>query len=303
MDWQTTPFVFPILFGTALSALLCAVGLVSLRRDGWRPSVGAFVVLSAAVVVWTAAAAVKLLSLDPAIKLFAYKFLHIGASAVPPAWLAFTVSFTGREEWLQPRLLAAVSVPPVVFVSLLFLDPGTLVIADTRVVTTGGVETLEVDSGPLHTLLGRAYNLALVLVASTVVLAELWRRGRTYLPVATTILLATLVPLVVIGLEAFEVQPVGGRGVNVVPVSAAVSAALIGVATFRYGVLDLVPLAYRTVVESTPDGLVVVDADGTVRHANRPARRLLGLDADPTGRSAATVLPAAVRGDVGGEER
>ena len=86
MDWQTTPFVFPILFGTALSALLCAVGLVSLRRDGWRPSVGAFVVLSAAVVVWTAAAAVELLSPDPAIKLFAYKVLPTGASAAPPAW-------------------------------------------------------------------------------------------------------------------------------------------------------------------------------------------------------------------------
>jgi PAS domain S-box-containing protein len=292
MEWQTTPFVFPTLFGTVLAVVLFVYGVGYLRREGWRPSVGAFVVFNAAVTVWTAGAAVKLLALDPATKLLFYKILHVGAATVPPTWLVFALAFTDRSEWLRPSVLTAAYLVPATFLTLLFLEPGSLVIAGTSTVTTNGVTTLEVSSGPLHTLLGRAFNLVVVVFASGLIVQELFRRGRGYLPVALLVLAGTLVPLSVIGFETFDVPPVGGRGVNYVPVSAAISAGLLGIATFRYRILDLVPLAYRTVAESTPDGVVVVDAEGTVRNANTPARTLLGLDGDPTGRPAETVLPS-----------
>jgi len=64
-----------------------------------------------------------------------------------------------------------------------------------------------------------------------------------------------------------------------------------GIATFRYQ-LHLPPIAYSTVVERSPDGVLVLDSAERIVHANETAYSLLGLSASIVGQPAHAELPA-----------
>jgi signal transduction histidine kinase len=290
MSWQHTIYVYPIVFSTLL-ALGMGVHAARIRRRSDREqTLLLFAALSLAVAVWTGFAALKLASTDPGVKLLAYRLLHVGSSATAPLLLLFVIWYTDRRHWIRPSVVAGLFAVPAAFVTLLFLDPGTLVIADRRVIDVGGVAVQRTDTGPAHVVLSAVYTRVLGAATLGLIGLELYRQGRSYLPQATLLTIAILTPVTVGLLTEAGVPPFDLDSVNYVPASTAISVAALGVAVWRYELLDLPPIAYRTAVRYAPDGVIVLDTDHRIVHANPRAETLLGGDSPIRGEQIASVL-------------
>jgi PAS domain S-box-containing protein len=99
-----------------------------------------------------------------------------------------------------------------------------------------------------------------------------------------------LIPLLGHTVYLARVYPV--PGLDLTPFSFGLSAVLLATGLFRFGLLDLQPIATREVLNYLSDGVVVLDAAGRVMDLNPAARRVLGLDDDAVGRPAPAILQA-----------
>ncbi|WP_245549719.1 histidine kinase N-terminal 7TM domain-containing protein [Natronococcus occultus] len=262
-----------------------------MRRDGRSPTLLAFAAMAVAIAIWTGFSALKLLSTDPTVQYRSYLLLHAGSAAVGPLLLLFALAYTDRIRWLTPRVVGGVFVVPVAFLALLVTNPADVAIIDTRVVDANGLVVWRADRGPAHVALSFVYAALMAVLTLAVVFDELRRTNRSYYPQAILLTIAVVAPIAASFLTAAGVPPFGREDVNLVPATAGLSVAALGVATFRYRLLELPPIAYTTAMRDSPDGVLVVDADERVVHANESVGRLLGASSGAVGEAVDTVLP------------
>lgn len=308
--WQHTIYAYPILFAAALSLFLAAYALAYRRRVGReRPkddsTLLAFAAMNVAIAVWTGFSALKLFSVDPDLQFQAYRLLYFGSSSVGPLLLLFVLAYTDRTRWVNSRVAAGLFAVPIVFWILLFTNPHDVVIAGTRIVDVDGVVVLRTTTGPAHVALSFTYAALIAVVTLALVAVEGIRRGRPYLPQTILLGVAIAAPIVTSALTSANVPPFTVDAVNYVPVSTAVSSLALGVATFRYRFLDLRPIAYRTIVDDSPDGVIVLDAAGRVVHVNATVASLLGEAAPMVGErldDRGSLVPVAEMLNAGAED-
>ena len=289
MDWQHTAHVYPMLIGGFVSAVLAAYGAAYARRRGRRTVVLSFVGLNVAIAVWTIVTAVKVLSLDPAVKLLAFKLFHVGSTFASPLFFVFALAYTDRTEWLTRPTLAALFAVPSLTLLLLFVNPNSVAVIDWQLIASSGVTTIEVRAGPAS-VLRIAYGLVLDLFAIGLILQYAVRSGWDDRKQAAFLLLGIVPPAVVVYLELADIYPPDGVGVNLLPASLAFTAVSFGVAVFRYKLFGALPLAYRTTVEHSPTGIVVLDEDERIAYRNAAAESLFG-HASAVGEAAESVVP------------
>ncbi|QOS13689.1 sensor box histidine kinase (plasmid) [Haloferax gibbonsii] len=275
MGWQYTVFALPTLFAMITSALLGVYSLRHMRLHGRSSDLGAFFAVNVGLVLWTGFSALKLLQTDPSLKLLFYRFLYFGVAPLGALALLFTLLHTDRIRRVTPGVVAALMAVPVVFLALLFANPHDLAIEGTRLVETNGVVVMRVDVGLGHVVLQLLYNAVLSVLAVALILYEAVRLGRPYIPQAVLVSVGLAAPFVFVACTTFGIPPFSSDGVNLVPTSAAVTSAAIGVALFRYRFLDLPPIAYTTAMEESPDGVFVLDADERIVHVNDRGAALL----------------------------
>ncbi|ELY56169.1 hypothetical protein C491_14517 [Natronococcus amylolyticus DSM 10524] len=251
----------------------------------------AFAAMTGAIAIWTGFSALKLLSTDPTVQFRSYQLLHVGSAAVGPLLLLFALAYTDRSRWLTRSLSVGVFVVPVAFVALLFTNPYDVAIIDTRIVDADGLVVWRADRGPAHVALSFVYAALMAALTLAVVLYESVRTDRTYYPQAALLTVAVVAPIGASFLTIAGVPPFGREGVNLVPAAAGLSVAALGIATFRYRLLDLPPIAYTTAMRNSPDGVLVLDSNGRVVHSNESVGQLLGVSPPFTGKPVDAVLP------------
>ena len=285
MSWQHTIYVYPILFTTVVSLFLAVYASQYSRHHGRKATVLIFAAMNVAIALWTGFSAIKLLSTDPAVQFQAYRLLYFGSSSVGPLLLLFVMAYTDHTWWLRRPIILGVFVVPITFWLLLFTNPYDIVIVDIRVIETEGLTIMRTTTGPAHVALSFIYAAIIAIVTLGVIGFETLRRGRSFLPQAALLALAIVTPMLVSLLTSAGVPPFGQDNVNFVPASTIVSSGAIGFATFRYRLLDLQPIAYRTVVDNSPDGVLVLNQDERVVHTNETIRSLLGSETPGVGES------------------
>jgi signal transduction histidine kinase len=290
MEWQHTVYMYPMLLSAVISMVLVAYGTAHVYRNGGRPVTLAFVGLNVSIAIWTSLTAFKVLSTDPAVKLLAFKAFHVGSTFASPMFLVFALAYTDNDEWLSRRTLAVIFTLPVLTLLALFFNPNSIGILDWELITRDGVTTLEVQSGPAS-IVRIAYGLVLDLLAVGVIGWYALRAGWSSRNQVASLLVGIVPPAVVIYLELTDVYPPGGVGVNLVPASLAFTSLGFGIAVFRYKLFDIRPLGYRTAVEQSPNGIVILDEDETVRYANETASESLEREPLSIGERAEVAVP------------
>lgn len=240
----------------------------------WRqrdfPGLLSFFVMQVALVAWIACYLGEQLDPDRATLWFALKFLPI--SLVAPSWFLFSLVYT--KVWTQPLrawylvYLWAATIP---FVTLTNDHHHWFF---REIVMRNELVGL---NGPLF-LFHVSWNYLLLTSTAGLLLYHALRSSRRGTTV--TLLVAGMIPWGGSILNEFTKDPVSGQAllpVNPTLPAFIISTLIFGWVVFRQRLLDPRPLARDRLFTVLQDGLVVLDAEGSVADVNDPARRLLGL--------------------------
>lgn len=264
METQSGLYVVLLLLATLASALTARVAWRRRTVDSAYP----FLIFALGMVVWSLAYAVHWWVSAPAAKLFWLNVTLIGVFIVPSAFFVFTLVYTGRQHWLAGRRWLLFLVEPLVMLALVLTDRW-------HNLFHGGLRTPEVsvlfDGGPAFWV-NVVYSYGMLMLGLVFLVQALGSQA-VFRRQAALVLLAALLPFLsnIVSLLGMEPLP----GLDMTPISFTVSGLILTVSVYRAGLLNIVPVARRQVIEQLGEGMLVVDSQHRIIDANRAAYELL----------------------------
>ncbi|MBC8076229.1 MAG: PAS domain S-box protein, partial [Chloroflexales bacterium] len=248
-------------------------------------------VMDIALAVWALAYAAELMQPSFAAKVLCTKLVYVGVVLTPLAWFLFAARFTGSDGWLTRRTLVLLALVPLITLCLVWTNEAHgLVWSELRLATVQGVSTLDSRYGPWF-FVHAAFSYLLLLAGSLLILRSLLYAGHIQRRQSLVLLVGVVAPWVGNALHLLRLSPI--YPLDLTPFMFGVSALSFGWSLVRLRMLDVVPVAYNTVVVSMDDALIVLDEQGRVANMNPAAERLLGQSAaKATGQPARQVLAA-----------
>jgi signal transduction histidine kinase len=297
----STPYVASLLAVAGVASLVAAIAWH--RQARLRVP---FAGVCLAIAVWTAAHAVQYTVSTPAAFWFWKRVEWLGAFALPPLWLVFTMLYTGRDRHLTRLTVPLLFVLPVVNLALLFPNPTAnplLTIASTDV--TGAVPVVEGSYDPfwwVHIV----YAYGLTMVGSGLVFALLASSPQLYRGRALALATAGLAPIAGSVATILGLRPV--EGLVLTPFAFGVTVVALAYVLLDRELLETLPVSNAVTNEAyvgeMSEGLIVVDESGAVVDHNDAAAPVFDVG-DPSGRQLSAACPAlaAVVEAPGGEDR
>jgi PAS domain S-box-containing protein len=287
MTWQYNPFVWlPVLVAAlAVWQALCAWRYRLLR--GGRAYWGLMVFGAAWALIYA-------LQLSSANAEAAYLWLRLGmvaASAQPPLWLLITLHYTGHEHWItRGRGLAVYAIPIASALLLLFAPAWPLVAQRIWMTHTTGFGVIHVTPGPWFWL-QMAYSYLLIGLVSALLARHMRQLPPTYRRQPLMLL------GVIVGMLVLNLLNIGGLlpfvPINLANLFSALGFILFTWSIYRYRVLNVRPIARERIIEGMADGMLVLDADGTIADLNPAAGWILAVTPEQAmARPASRVLTA-----------
>jgi diguanylate cyclase (GGDEF)-like protein len=197
-----------------------------------------------------------------------FRLMFLGMVATSPAFLAFTLEYTGHGPRTRSWLYALLALEPLLLLMLIW-NPGTahLVFGEWRGQPDDGR-----FAGTAYFWLHALYNYALTLFALGLLVRHYRREAAVYRSQLGLMFAGALVPTAVSMLSLSGAAP---YSLDLTPVGFAVGSALLAYAAFRYRLLELVPIARRLVVENMADGIVMLDKSGRILDFNPAAQHIV----------------------------
>ncbi len=285
MNWQYTPYVFPLLIATAISTWLA---FYSWKR---RSTVGAmpFALLMLAVAGWSLGYTLELGGADLPTQVFWAKVEYLGIVVVPTAWLAFVIQYTGRGRWLTSRNVAVLTIEPLVVLLLVWTNEWHgLYWSDIGLDTSGSFPVLNFGRSMLfwvHT----AYSYLLLLLGTFLLVQAFIRSPHLYRGQAGVLLIGALAPWVGNAVYILDLNPF--FHLDLTPFAFTLTGLTVAWGLFRFRLFDIVPMARSAVVYSMSDGMVALDLQNRIVDLNPAAEKIMGWQASEViGQSATRVL-------------
>jgi PAS domain S-box-containing protein len=286
ISWLSSLIVLLLLATTSISI---ALAFYAWRR---RPAAGMapYAVLMFAVGAYSLGYACELASTDLASKIFWIKVQTIAVVIIPVAWLAFTLEFTGRAKWLTRRNLILLMIVPAIMVLLTWTtESHNLIWSDVVLVGTDGILPTPVLTLEVGGWLYGAYDALLTLLGMGFLFLAFLRSSYPYRGQFGILLLAALLPSLGDAISTFILAPFSFF--DITPLAFTLTGMLMAWGLFRYRLLDIVPVARDTVIESMGDGVIVLDAQNRIVDLNPSARNIIGCkDSDAIGQPVEQIL-------------
>ncbi|NPV62098.1 MAG: PAS domain-containing protein [Methanotrichaceae archaeon] len=282
----------PALYYLVLLAL-SALASAAIAAFCWtrRSSLGTkpFIVLMVAVSFWSFCDLMRLLSSDYSTMVFWDKMSYLGIVLVGPSWLAFCLQYTKRDGQLNRRNLALLSIVPLVTLVLVFFNEQFgLIWTDLTVVDLGQFRDLAHGHGPWFWV-NVAYSYLLILTGTILLFQYALRSSSLYRNQAKVLALGAAIPLISNALYVAGVSPFYPLDMTTLAFSLTGLVAAWGM--FHFKLLDIVPVAYDSVVSSMADGVVITDAKNRVADINPAALKMSGLPSQEIIGRPADLLP------------
>ncbi len=272
MQWLTNPYVFPML---AAGLIGLALAFFIFRR---RKVVGALPLLGMilSVTEWALAYTFELAGRDLGWQVFWAKVEYFGIVSVSVMVLIFALQYAQMTKWLTRRNLLLLWIFPVVCLILVWTNQFHGLIW-TRIGQEdfGTYRLLTLGHGPFFWLL-IAYSYAMLLSGSLI----LFRRAATgwaeFTFQAVFIILGVMVSWLGNFLYITGLNPV--PQLDWTPLGLILSGVLFSVAVFRFGMLDIMPIAGEAILESLDDVVIVMNAQDLIVYVNQAFEYYLGVN-------------------------
>src|SRR5215218_1254815 len=268
MSWHWSGISLLLLAGAGYLTA-CAVYVWRYRRG---PTAASLVVVLAALAQWGVASAGALAAGDPAIERVFCDLKYVGLVVLAPAAIVFVLQYAGFLRRPRPVLLGLLALEPVVVLVVLAI-PATRHLFQTCLPSPAPSAAPMVRYGPLFWVHFVYFNAATWLCLAALV-ETMARTSRPYYRQSALLLGSLALPL---GANLLTVLNFGPFGRVDLPAFAfLLTVVLLGLAVFRFRLLDLRPIARGRIFQTIGDGVVVLDLGGKVVDANLAAERLLG---------------------------
>jgi PAS domain S-box-containing protein len=271
--WQKTPYTTPLLVTVAIGVVLAFYIWQRHRETAARTAV---IVLLAGT-GWILLNVFELGSTNLETKIFWSKLMFPAGIILSMGWFIFMLQYTGRDKWLTYRSIVVLNIESVFTLLLVFTneDHG-LIWSSVSLVSKESYVSSQYIHGPwywVHTI-----YLYFVVLAGTILLIQmLIRSQRFYRWQVIALLLVVFFPalqhvLYLLGLDLLT---------RVIVIVLAFPAATIAMAwsIFRFRAGDVVPVAWRAVIDGMSDSVMVLDPQNCIMDVNPSAQYLVGCSA------------------------
>ena len=253
-----------------LSGGACAVfGWYVSRRPGAVGSVGLTAVLACAA-VWGLAYGFELGAPTPSWRELWGSSKYVGIVLLPPAWLVFALQYTGRERFITPRALAVLAIEPVAVLTILAIPATRHLVRSYPAGSTSAV--VEIQLGSVFYVLF-AYSAIVAALGTGLLLHALMYTSAAYRRQSVVLLGSIALVWITNILSTVGIGPF--RVMDPTPLSLAAAGLMLILGVFRFGLLDLVPVARTMLLETMPDPVLVLDAHHRVIDHNPAAEDVL----------------------------
>jgi PAS domain S-box-containing protein len=273
MGWQMTPFTVPL----ALTALLTLGIIVPVYRHRQKRAAVPLLAFMLFASVYGIGLGVRFSVTTLDAKLFWNIVAQIGRVGTPISLFLLAASYTDRRQWLQRRRIGVLTVIAVMQVMWPLFNPANTIFEMTSLATRDGMVFLNADLG-LFTPLIIAVSYLFLSVGTYWLLAAYWEARGSDSVSSRQIGLVILAVLIPWGANALNIF--GVTQIDYAPFGYTATSVLIATALFRYRLLDILPIARGTVVESMDNGVFVLDADGQIVDVNPRARDTIAVETD-----------------------
>ena len=243
-----------------------------------------FLGLSIAISIWLVGYAIELSVMGLENKLLWAKIEYIGIVFTPVAWFSFAYQFLNQNTHNLKRITLLLAVLPLITLVLLYTNGRHNLMWTQNVLDESGPFPLLVNSFGGWFWIHSAYSYLLILGGIVLFLRTIKLYPKPYRGQSVALIVAAGAPLVgnVFYLGGFSPIP----GFDLTPFGFTVSALVISWGVARHDLFDMIPIARRMVVESLPDGIVLVDMQNRILDVNGAGKELLSADGrDLTGQT------------------
>jgi len=258
-----------LLLAGAMYLTTCAIYVWRHRRS---PAATSLVVVLAALAQRGLASAGALAASDLATKRVFSNLKYVGLVVLAPAAIIFVLQYAGRLRRPSRTLLGLLAVEPLVVLGALTI-PATRALFQTCLPPAAPGGAPIVRYGPLFWVHFVYFNAATWLCLAALV-ETMARTSRPYHRQSAILLGGLALPLGANLLTTLNLGPFDR--VNLPPYAFLLTVVFLGLAVFRFHLLDLRPIARGRIFQTIGEGVVVLDLGGKVIEANLAAERLLG---------------------------
>jgi diguanylate cyclase (GGDEF)-like protein/PAS domain S-box-containing protein len=270
MQIQFTPLV-----GLASIGAMLSIVIAYYAWRGRAAPAGIFLhLLATAMAWWLVGSALQLASLDPVQQNLLIKVRYLGVVVTPLAWILFAMSFSGNEGFVTKRNIALLCIEPFLTLGIVWSNPIHHLMWKTLATTTTLGDPWQM--GPWN-LLNRVYTYVLSLLGMVVLLRKFLRSPGLYKKQIGALLIGIMTPLLCEFLTLTGASP--WPGIEITDFGLSVGGMVIVFAFVRYRLLDIVPAARDTVIESMADAVIVLDMQSRILDVNPAAEKILGQSA------------------------
>jgi diguanylate cyclase (GGDEF)-like protein/PAS domain S-box-containing protein len=273
-------YLSPYIISASISLWL---GFFALKRHSVAGA-NSLAVLAFFETVWTVGYIFQLIFLDLPDKIFWNNVQFLGAVGVPLAYLGFVLAYDRPAE----TFLARLSWKPFVPFALILL--GMIWTDDLHHLFRGspGIEPafpsgkLVFQDGLLFPVF-TVYMYGFLLLSIGIMGYRYFHAERLYRLQIGFVFIGILIPLAASSITYFP--EVSFRLHEITPISFGVSDLIIAWTLFRYHLFEMVPVARNFLIESMPEGVLVLDQELRILDINPAAHRILTHNgADPLGK-------------------
>lgn len=279
---------------TCLGFLVLLITGISIRAFLQWETPGARILglLTACMAVWAGFYLVELLVPGLGAKILAHKILYLGMTLSPVIWFWFALRYTGIGMGrVRRKHIPLLAIPGGIAFLLGLTNESHRLIWASLSLSDYQPAPLKIEYGAgfwMYTVVAYAFILAGIAMYIHAYLSH----GRLF-RVKSGIVLAGVILTTITNLLFLYFE--NGIEIDPTPLSFGLSAPLIALGFFRFGVAGLFPLAASLVVETLQDAILVVNREDEVTDLNRAAIRMFGWNSRDDYESVFVILPQAER--------
>ena len=280
-----------VIYSVLLGLLVILIAGIAYRAlfEWEKPGSRTLGFLMLSMLIWAAFYFIEIGVPSLPLKIVSRKILYLGMTTSAPLWLGFALRYTGLSPWWKSRGRIFILTIPGGLLFLLGLsnESHQLIWRSMRLSSNGSFGPLQIIHGPVFWFYA-AVSYILIAMGVLVYLTAFIRSPKILRKQTSLMLLGAFITVISNLLFLSGVFP---ATIDPTPLSFMLSAPLFAIALFRFGLLNLFPIAAPIIIESLRDAVIVVNEQNVITNINHSGKNWLDTDDKVIGKSIFDILP------------